>query len=1120
MVLRKTCFGPSIDDGDENDDDRDGRGDGRRDIIEPSQQSSTNGSAASTVRHRNLSNSKNDTDDDGDDDTGRRRRRRSRSRSWFGRRRRRGRPHERERERGHVHDDSHPPPKQRQQDQEHPTTGTTNDGSSNNPAGGVGCGGRGRNNNNNNSNNSDGDGVTGGIGGSGGGDDRRAVGWWREQQQEQQQQPHGRVSTGKALGADEEGADGGGSSSSYGRSRSLGRPSSLNSSKNDNQSTIKDPPQIQRQSREATSSQRRPPYYETGQLLINPRPLPGMVASANINMSSTPARPTRSRSLDTKKRNQNQTRKPTYGNDDDKNSNTNMNNISTITASTAEETSFLSSPNTSQREMIDDDSGRKSTRSRSNNNSVDVDKNKGKNDYFQRFQPEIEHQQEVVQQHPKRRQQQQQQQHFDVHKFDERIAAIIAKVESLDEHEQNQQNDRHSYRQQQQMRGRSFEKGTGNGGGGGQVVASSVDNTSLTDLSSSVVTDIRDNRTALAIMTPVIATKTESKSSSNSNSNRGKRFTLTEFMDRQALKVQKRREKMEKKSPKNNNLKNRGSNASNNNFDTGTSNAFYDESTQVSHLSDVPSDCDSVTRERYLLACQMLKTTMIQKETSLVPVEKEYLLSLLGNESEAEDDAGDDGNDVGEINKINYKNTNDDGRPNENRDHSPYRRRQQQEPIETQPTVKKAFVERNVSRIPSNDSKAATGLLKVPSETAPRKMMTSPSTHSDPSSTISDKNPHTATRRLRQQRLLMALANNNPCGPRGASRNVRDDSRTAVDPNVLLLDNGQLDIDVSMNDESTTTASSFGHPSGIAGGIWRAKDTTSNNLRHPNVRLQSGSDSLLDDEEGDNDTDKDQILVRFNGWSFHQSYEKLPFRILGATDEGGNLDPRVLTPHMMEALRSFMPYNITESNYWLKYSLVRDGASIETLLANIRSSTYTVIAVETTHGEVFGSFTATKWRVGSKWFGNGEAFLWRMKKCRYTSPQNARRPAFEREMEVFPYTGYDDMVQYCTTKTIAVGGGDWLPSDAPSPFDSPSGIGFMIDGDLAGGETNSCSTFANPRLAKHLTAASSEFTIRNLEVWTMTSCGTVSEAIRLEENQRLIEDQHSGRLSRSTPWKK
>jgi hypothetical protein len=107
-------------------------------------------------------------------------------------------------------------------------------------------------------------------------------------------------------------------------------------------------------------------------------------------------------------------------------------------------------------------------------------------------------------------------------------------------------------------------------------------------------------------------------------------------------------------------------------------------------------------------------------------------------------------------------------------------------------------------------------------------------------------------------------------------------------------------------------------------------------------------------------------------------------------------------------------------------------------------------------------------------------------------------------MEVYPFTGYDELVQYCTPKTMAIGGGDWI--DVPCPFDNePRGVGFMIDGDLAGGETNSCATFGNPRLSRRA-SASNEFTISNLEVWTLTPCLTVKEAERLELQKLFVEE--------------
>lgn len=245
----------------------------------------------------------------------------------------------------------------------------------------------------------------------------------------------------------------------------------------------------------------------------------------------------------------------------------------------------------------------------------------------------------------------------------------------------------------------------------------------------------------------------------------------------------------------------------------------------------------------------------------------------------------------------------------------------------------------------------------------------------------------------------------------------------------------------------------------------------------------------------------DKDLVRFDGWADNAEVD-YPFQILGA-EHPEELEPRVLTPRMMEAMRGFFPFRISESNFWLKFSLSRDGASLATLLESIKASTYTIIAVETTHGEVFGSFTGTAWTRHTKWFGSGEAFLWRLKKSRMTTEEQAQEADFENEMEVFPFTGYDDMVQYCTSRTIAVGGGDWLDDEFPFE-DEPRGIGFMLDGDLAGGETNSSATFSNPRLCKK-TSLSNEFAIRNMEVWTLTPYDNAEDAAQLEMHKLFIE---------------
>lgn len=428
------------------------------------------------------------------------------------------------------------------------------------------------------------------------------------------------------------------------------------------------------------------------------------------------------------------------------------------------------------------------------------------------------------------------------------------------------------------------------------------------------------------------------------------------------------------------------------------------------HLSDVPSDVDSVTKERYLLACHMLKTTLMMKEKSLEPIEREFILSLLGDYEENSIISEDQ---VSAVEQATLRLENDPIFQNLDTDHSRARGREKVPP---------------------------------PSPMAAATMQRREKVKNSPSDTT--KHPHTATRAKPPGKRSFLK---NPCNPRSI-----DDVDMPADIVLLVRDEDDLDHQHS-SDESST----------------------------------------------DRDTTQVCQSVRFDGWTDHKSAE-YPFRILGADDP--QLKPRVLTPSVMEALQGFFPYAVSESNFWLKFSLVRDGASLATLLSSIRTSTHTIIGVETNDGEVFGSFTGTPWRTGTRWFGTGEAFLWRLKKSRYTSQKNAARSNFENEMEVYPYTGYDELVQYCTSKTIAVGGGDWI--DHPCPFENePRGIGFMLDGDLAGGETNSCATFANPRLCKKL-SASSEFSISNLEVWTLTPCLNVSDAAKMEVQKLFIEEHY------------
>jgi len=216
----------------------------------------------------------------------------------------------------------------------------------------------------------------------------------------------------------------------------------------------------------------------------------------------------------------------------------------------------------------------------------------------------------------------------------------------------------------------------------------------------------------------------------------------------------------------------------------------------------------------------------------------------------------------------------------------------------------------------------------------------------------------------------------------------------------------------------------------------------------------------------------------------------------------------------MESLQNFMPSSISENNWLLKYSLVRDGASSPSLLRHIRGTKHCVIAIETIDGEVFGSFTSSPWRKNWNYYGSGESFLWRMRRTR--SEKDAQHSVLdqaklESELDVFYWTGRNDLVQYCTTDMIAVGGGSF--EDARDDYDGEQrdlppqnpvltqadtgGFGLAIDSDLLRGTSSSCATFQSPPLSKSHSNGS-PFEILNMEVWTMTPCANVADAESLE----------------------
>jgi hypothetical protein len=266
--------------------------------------------------------------------------------------------------------------------------------------------------------------------------------------------------------------------------------------------------------------------------------------------------------------------------------------------------------------------------------------------------------------------------------------------------------------------------------------------------------------------------------------------------------------------------------------------------------------------------------------------------------------------------------------------------------------------------------------------------------------------------------------------------------------------------------------------------------------------------------QSDDDSWDEPSLGYYDPWKvIEDEYENgyggggtLPFVILGTSADDVDAHPHVLSPPLMESLQSFMPQCVSAANYWMKYSLVRDGASLHAFLQYARGASYSVLAIETVDGEVFGCFTSEPWRKNWNYFGGGESFLWRMRHSRkekhYSIIDQAR---VESEIDVYPYTGQNNCIQLCTHDRIAVGaGGDNSVQSSLEPLpllekvkDFEYGFGLALESDMLHGTTSPSITFGNPSLSiEH--SDGSQFEIINLELWTMTPCMRLEDAEKLE----------------------
>ncbi|MEW5314804.1 MAG: hypothetical protein WDW38_006273 [Sanguina aurantia] len=163
----------------------------------------------------------------------------------------------------------------------------------------------------------------------------------------------------------------------------------------------------------------------------------------------------------------------------------------------------------------------------------------------------------------------------------------------------------------------------------------------------------------------------------------------------------------------------------------------------------------------------------------------------------------------------------------------------------------------------------------------------------------------------------------------------------------------------------------------------------------------------------------------------------------------------LMSPDDVRALAGAVPAHVMlASGAWtLEYSTARDGVSLHTLYRKAASKSPTLLVVREAGlaGHVFGSFSAEPWRVGSRFYGTGETFVFSL------SPQRLQYPWRQRK-EV------SDFFQFSTHEGLGVGG--------------TGAFAFWLDNDLLEGSSHACATFGSPCLA-----SKEEYGVAAVELW-------------------------------------
>ncbi|KAI3545980.1 hypothetical protein CABS01_05179 [Colletotrichum abscissum] len=223
--------------------------------------------------------------------------------------------------------------------------------------------------------------------------------------------------------------------------------------------------------------------------------------------------------------------------------------------------------------------------------------------------------------------------------------------------------------------------------------------------------------------------------------------------------------------------------------------------------------------------------------------------------------------------------------------------------------------------------------------------------------------------------------------------------------------------------------------------------------------------------------------------------------VLHGYKESTSQSARLLSHGVAEEIRIMLPERLRIKEDWrLIYSLEQDGASLATLYQKAAEfqgrRVGFVLVVRDDLGGTFGAYLSEYPHPASKYFGNGECFLWRASTLTPLPPppsadttnltrittvasptrstfgdrNNAPSPAPSESIrfKAFPYSGINDYYINCETGFLSVGAGD-------------GHYGLWLDDSLDRGHSGRSHTFGNEPLSDE----GEKFGVLGVELWVL-----------------------------------